>query len=326
MTEIHHQATIGPEMAGYRLDRALAEMFPEHSRASLARWIKAGEVTVDGAVALPRRRIHGGEHVRITAVTADAAPPQPQAMTLDIRHEDADLLVLCKPAGRVVHPGAGHADGTLLNALLHHDPGLAELPRAGIVHRLDKDTSGLLLVARSAAAQEALSDMLARHEVMRRYAAVVSGAVIAGGRIDAPLARHPRQRQRRAVVADGKPACTHYRIHERYRVHTLLRCWLETGRTHQIRVHMAHAGFPVLGDPVYGGKPRLPPRPDPALIQQVQGFSRQALHAEHLAFTHPITGEAMAFDAALPTDMAALVAALQHDAGTDGQRTTVHSP
>lgn len=315
MNEIRHRDEIPPELGGQRLDRVLAEMFPDYSRSRLSQWIRAGEVHLDGAAATPRQRVNGGEQVDIRAELQPEVSMRPQAMDLDIRHQDADILVLVKPAGLVVHPGAGNPDGTLLNALLHHDPALVNLPRAGIVHRLDKDTSGLMVVARSLPAHTALVAMLSRHDVERRYEAVVKGAMIAGGRVDAPLGRHPRDRLRQAVrdPGSGKHAVTHYRLRERFRAHSVLQCQLETGRTHQIRVHMAHIGHGLVGDPLYGGGLKLPRGASPGLMDALRGFSRQALHAERLAFEHPVSGAPMRFEAQRPADMLALIEALRDD-------------
>jgi 23S rRNA pseudouridine1911/1915/1917 synthase len=316
MSEVHHCARVPLEAAGRRLDQALAAMFPQYSRSRLSGWVRAGAVTVDGAVRAPKERLQGGEQIAIAARLEDEVPLVPQAIALDIRYEDEDLLVLNKPAGLVVHPGAGNADGTLQNALLHHDARMAELPRAGIVHRLDKDTSGLMVVARSLPAHTALVAMLAEHRVQRQYAAVVRGALVAGGTVDAPLGRHPVDRLRQAVREDAssKRAVTHYRLRERFRAHSLVQCNLETGRTHQIRVHMAHIQHPLVGDPVYGGHVMLPKGADPALVSTLQGFRRQALHAERLVFAHPLDGREMAFEADLPDDMQTLIQVLRDDA------------
>ncbi|SEI51168.1 23S rRNA pseudouridine(1911/1915/1917) synthase RluD [Frateuria terrea] len=316
MTVIRHQAQVPLSAAGRRFDQALAEMFPDYSRSRLAGWIKAGAVTLDGAVAPPRQLLRGGEQVRLEAELANEVESAPEAIDLAIVHEDAHLLVLDKPAGLVVHPGAGNPAGTLLNALLHHDPKLAELPRAGIVHRLDKDTSGLMVVARSLPAHTALVEMLSRHAVERQYEAAVLGTLVAGGTVDAPIGRHMGDRLRQAVrdEEDGKHAITHYRLRERFRAHSLIQCNLETGRTHQIRVHMAHIHHPLVGDPLYGGSLRLPKGATPELVAALRGFRRQALHAERLAFEHPVTGEAMAFEARRPADMEALIATLRADA------------
>ncbi|MEI7037591.1 23S rRNA pseudouridine(1911/1915/1917) synthase RluD [Fulvimonas yonginensis] len=316
MTVIRHEGQVPLSAAGRRFDQALAEMFPDYSRSRLAAWIKAGAVTLDGAVAPPRQLLRGGEQVRLQAELVTEVESAPEAIALAIVHEDEHLLVLDKPAGLVVHPGAGNPAGTLLNALLHHDPKLAELPRAGIVHRLDKDTSGLMVVARSLAAHTALVEMLSRHAVERQYEAVVVGTLVAGGTVDAPIGRHLGDRLRQAVrdQDEGKHAVTHYRLRERFRAHSLIQCNLETGRTHQIRVHMAHIHHPLVGDPLYGGSLRLPKGATPELVAALRGFRRQALHAERLAFEHPVTGEAMAFEARRPADLDALVATLRTDA------------
>ncbi|GAB3026130.1 23S rRNA pseudouridine(1911/1915/1917) synthase RluD [Oleiagrimonas citrea] len=316
MSAVQHRAQVPLDEAGRRLDQALAAMFPQYSRSRLSSWVREGAVTVDGAVVAPKQRLQGGEWVQIDARLEDEVPLAPQAIALDIRHEDDDLLVLNKPAGLVVHPGAGNADGTLQNALLHHYARLAELPRAGIVHRLDKDTSGLMVVAKTLPAHTALVAMLSRHDVQRQYAAVVRGALVAGGTVDAPLGRHPVDRLRQAVRNEdtGKRAVTHYRLRERYRAHSLIQCNLETGRTHQIRVHMAHVQHPLVGDPLYGGHLHLPKGASEHLVETLRGFRRQALHAERLAFVHPIREVEMAFEADAPEDMQNLIAALREDA------------
>jgi 23S rRNA pseudouridine1911/1915/1917 synthase len=320
MTTIRHEAVVPLSAAGRRFDQTLAEMFPDYSRSRLAAWAKAGNVTLDGAPAPPRQLLRGGERVRLAAELETEVASRPQAIGLAVVHEDEHLLVLDKPAGLVVHPGAGNPDGTLLNALLHHDPKLAELPRAGIVHRLDKDTSGLMVVARTLPAQTALVDMLSRHAVERQYEAVVAGTLVAGGMVDAPLGRHIGDRLRQAVrdEDDGKRAVTHYRLRERFRAHSLVQCNLETGRTHQIRVHMAHIHHPLVGDPLYGGGLKLPKRATPELAAALRGFRRQALHAERLSFEHPASGEPMAFQAPRPADLDALIDALRGDLAANG--------
>ena len=320
MTVIRHEAEVLLSAAGRRFDQTLAEMFPDYSRSRLTAWVKAGAVTLDGAVAPPRQLLHGGEQVRLEAELEAEVASQPEAIALTIVHEDEHVLVLDKPAGLVVHPGAGNPTGTLLNALLHHDPILAELPRAGIVHRLDKDTSGLMVVAKTLPAMTALVDMLSRHDVERQYAAVVLGTLVAGGTVDEPIGRHMGDRLRQAVrdEEDGKRAVTHYRLRERFRAHTLLQCNLETGRTHQIRVHMAHIHHPLVGDPLYGGGLRLPKRATPELTDALRGFRRQALHAERLSFTHPVSGELLSFEAAPPADFEALMVALRDDLAANG--------
>ena len=307
------RAQIPLEAAGRRIDQILAELFPEFSRSRLTAWIKAGEVRVDGRTPRPRDAVRGGETVDIHAKLETPAAMVAEPIALSLLYEDEHLLVLNKPAGLVVHPGAGNHQGTLVNALLHHDAGLASLPRAGIVHRLDKDTSGALIVARTPQAQAALTEQLAERRIHRQYEAIVNGAIIAGNSIDAPLDRHPVDRLRRAVVEDGKPAVTHYRVRERYRIHTRIECVLETGRTHQIRVHMAHIRHPLLGDPLYGGSLRLPKAASDELITTLRGFRRQALHAEKLALEHPVTGEPLDITAPAPPDLLALAAALRAD-------------
>jgi 23S rRNA pseudouridine1911/1915/1917 synthase len=290
--------TIPDTFAGRRLDQALAALLPEHSRSRLQQWIAQGAVQVDGAPASARQKVRGGEAVAVASVEQAPLADAPEAIPLDIRYEDDDLLVLDKPPGLVVHPGSGNRAGTLLNALLHHAPALAQLPRAGIVHRLDKDTSGLMVVAKSAAAQAALVRDLAAHTVTREYVALVHGDVERAVTVDAPIGRHPTHRTTMAVVAQGKPARTHVSVVERFGAATLVRCRLETGRTHQIRVHLAAIGHPLVGDPAYGSR-------------RVRGgvllFGRQALHATALRFTHPISGRGLKFACAPPADLRALV-------------------
>lgn len=301
--------------AGMRLDQALATLLPSYSRSRLQQGLKAGQLRVDGAIRRPRDPVAGGEIVSGELMLEGETVAVAQDIPLTLRHEDADLLVVDKPIGLVAHPAAGHRDGTLVNALLHRFPELADLPRAGLVHRLDKDTSGLLVVARSVRAHTALVEQLQARRIEREYLAVVDGVPVAGGTVDAPVGRHPVDRQRMAVTPGGKPAVTHYRVLRRFRVHALLRVKLETGRTHQIRVHMAHIRLPLLGDPVYGGRPRLPPAAALRCIETIQRFRRQALHAERLALTHPASGEWLEWRAELPADLAELLAVLAEDCG-----------
>lgn len=314
MTERCFRAEIPVESAGSRFDQILPRLFHGHSRAHLAGEVKVGRIRLDGRSVAPRTLVAGGEEVVWTPGDAPRLADRPEPIALAVVFEDAHLLVIDKPAGLVVHPGAGNRDGTLLNALLHHDPALASIPRAGIVHRLDKDTSGLLVVARTLPAQTALVAMLAARDIHRRYAAIVNGVPVAGGSVDAPLDRHPSDRLRRAVREGGRAAVTHYRVREKFRAHALLQCELESGRTHQIRVHMAHAGYPLVGDPLYGKGLRLPRGATPELAEVLRGFKRQALHAEHLAFAHPVTGDSLAFDAQAPRDFRDLLDALREDA------------
>ncbi len=308
-------ASVPMDAAGRRLDQALAGMFPEFSRSRLTAWIKAGDVRVDGEIALPRQIVRGGEKVVLRAELAPEVAMAPEAIALDIRYEDADVIVVNKPAGLTVHPGAGQPSGTLQNALLHHDPELAKIPRAGIVHRLDKDTSGVMVVARSLRAHTALVEQLQARDMHRQYVAIVYGSMIAGGSVDAPIGRHPRDRLRQAIVEEpaGKRAVTHYRVRERFRAHTLVECRLETGRTHQIRVHMAHVKHALVGDQTYGAGLKLPKGATPELATAMRDFRRQALHAETLEFAHPADRRAIRVEAELPSDMQALIAALRAD-------------
>ena len=313
-TETLH-APVPEHLAGRRFDQALAEMFPEFSRSRLTDWIKSGAARLGGEVVRPRESVHAGQEVVLVVERTRETEAEPEAIELTVLHEDADVLVVDKPAGLVVHPGAGNPTGTMVNALLHRDPSLAELPRAGIVHRHDKDTSGLMVVARSLRAHAALVEQLSEREVHRQYLAVVVGPMIAGGTVNAPIGRHPTDRVRQAVVAEGagKDAVTHYRVRERFRAHTLVECRLGTGRTHQIRVHMAHVKHPIVGDPLYGGSYKQPKGATPELAEALRGFRRQALHAEHLTFRHPVTGADVATHSPVPADMLALLAALRAD-------------
>lgn len=316
MRTLRHEATVPLTAAGRRFDQSLAEMFPDYSRSRLTAWVKEGKVLLDGAPVAPRHLLRGGETVVLEAELAPEVDAQPEDIALNIVHEDDDLMVVDKPVGLVVHPGAGNPAGTMLNALLHHAPSLAELPRAGIVHRLDKDTAGLMVVAKSIAAQTALVGMLSRHDVHRQYEAVVLGTMVAGGTVDEAIGRHQHDRLKqgvRDVEMGGKEAVTHYRVRERFRAHSVIQCNLETGRTHQIRVHMAHIGHPLVGDQLYGNGLRLPRGASQELIDALRGFRRQALHAEKLAFEHPITGQYLEFNSPRPADQEELIEALRAD-------------
>ncbi|SIT66698.1 ribosomal large subunit pseudouridine synthase D [Ectothiorhodosinus mongolicus] len=310
-TRIQLQTLIPEDFSGQRLDSVLAQLFSDYSRSRLQQWIQAGEVLLDGRTPRVRDKVLGGEQVLIdaaqdVAVSEDVAQPLP----LDLIYEDEHLLVIHKPAGLVVHPAVGHPQGTLVNALLHYAPELASLPRAGIVHRLDKETSGLLVVARTLRAHTDLVRQLQARSVSREYLALVQGEMISGGTVDEPIGRHPVDRKRMAVVANGREAITHYRVEQRYSGFTLLRVKLETGRTHQIRVHMAHIRYPIVGDPTYGGRLRLPAGLSEAAITQLQQLRRQALHAARLGLVHPETGEALVCEAPLPDDFAQLLPCL----------------
>ena len=304
---------IPDDLAGLRLDQALARLFPEHSRSRLTDWIRAGQVLLDARHPRPRDRVRGGEQVQVVPVMEQRAAWKPEPIRLEVVYEDAALLIVNKPAGLVVHPAPGHREGTLVNALLHHAPELVGIPRAGIVHRLDRDTTGLLTVARTPTAHSRLVSQLQARNFLREYEAVVVGRIIAGGSVAAPLGRHPVDRKRMAVRDSGKSAVTHYRVVRRFRAHTHLRVRLETGRTHQVRVHMAHLHHPVLGDPVYGGRLRYPAAATAALLAVLNGFRRQALHAGRLGLAHPVSGTFMEWKAPVPEDMKKLLEALESD-------------
>jgi 23S rRNA pseudouridine1911/1915/1917 synthase len=313
------ESLIPDDLAGQRFDQAAAVLFDEFSRSRLKIWIESGELTLAGHTAAPKTRVSGGEAIRLDAEVEAVVPVEPEAIPLTIVHEDEDLLVVDKPAGLVVHPGAGNPAGTLQNGLLAHDPALAAVPRAGIVHRLDKDTTGLLVVAKTLTAHQGLVAALERREIHRGYEAVCQGVMTGGGEVDAPIGRHPRERLRMAVIERGRRAVTHYRVIERFRAHTHVRVELETGRTHQIRVHMAHIRYPLVGDPLYGGRPRLPKSPSVALVAALREFKRQALHARRLELSHPVSGERLELESPLPHDMRALVEILRADtSGREG--------
>ena len=308
-------AEVPLEVAGQRLDQVAPQLFPDFSRSRLQSWIKLGNLQVDGKSARGKDKLNGGETLTLAAVLEQQNHWQPEPIPFDIVYEDDALIVINKQAGLVVHPAAGNRSGTLLNGLLHHCPELGQIPRAGIVHRLDKDTSGLMVVAKTLESHLALVQQLRDKEVSRIYQAVVCGLVTAGGKIDEPLGRHPVHRTKRAVShgADAREAVSHYRVLQKFRSHTLVQVTLETGRTHQIRVHMTHLGFPLVGDPVYGGRPRIPKGSSPELISYLEKFKRQALHAWQLGLTHPQTGEAMSWQADIPEDMQALLELLETD-------------
>lgn len=310
--------TVPPALSGRRLDQAIAELMPEHSRSRLQSWIKGGALLLNGKPCKPKDKVGLGDRLELDAEPEVKVTWQAETIDLDIVYEDQHLLVINKPAGLVVHPAAGHADGTLVNALLNHAPELENLPRAGIVHRLDKDTSGVMVVARSLIAHTSLVEQLQSRTMGREYEAVIVGTLTGGGTVDAPIGRHPRDRKKMAVVAGGKPAVTHYRLLERFAAHTLVRCQLESGRTHQIRVHMAHLHHPLVGDPAYGGRLRLPKGTTDDLREVLSGFSRQALHARQLTLEHPETGETMSWEVPLPDDLQLLIRALrEHADGLD---------
>lgn len=310
---IRMSAKVTLECSGQRLDQVAAQLFPSHSRSRLQNWIKDGSLTVDGKQIRPRDILYGGELLELDAELEVQGDWQAEDIKLDIVYEDHALLVINKPAGLVVHPAAGHHDGTLLNALLHHAPELAKVPRAGIVHRLDKDTTGLMVVAKTLEAQTDLVIQLQNRSVGREYECVVVGVMTAGGKVDEPIARHGHNRQKMAVVAGGKQAISHYRVISRFRAHTHVKVKLETGRTHQIRVHMSHINFPLVGDPTYGGRLRIPPGASAELLAILREFPRQALHARRLELEHPDDNRPMRWEAPLPQDMVDLLALLRAD-------------
>ena len=305
---------IPEELAGQRLDTALARLLPEHSRTRIKGWIEAGQVLVGRLPCKPRDVVTAGSRINVR-ITVEAPQPGvlPEAIPLRVVHEDDDVLVVDKPVGLVVHPGAGNPRHTLQNALLGRDPSLAQLPRAGIIHRLDKDTSGLLVVARTPEAHTSLTRQLLARTVSRDYLAVCVGAMTGGGTIDEPIGRHRTDRLRMTIRADGRPAVTHYRILERFRAHTYLSVKLETGRTHQIRLHLSHLRYPIAGDPVYGGRFAQPRGASERLLVTLRGFKRQALHAAGLAFDHPTSGARVSLRSPVPADFAELLAALRDD-------------
>jgi 23S rRNA pseudouridine1911/1915/1917 synthase len=318
-------AQVPLDLDGDRLDQVAARLFPDYSRSRLQAWIKKGELRVDGEQHRPRDKVHQGARLVIDTELAQEVEWRAQDIALEIIYEDSSILVLNKPAGLVVHPAAGHVDGTLVNALLAHAPELAQLPRAGIVHRLDMETSGIMVVARTLAAHHHLVGQLQARSVKREYCAVCIGVMTGGGTIDAPIGRHPRQRKKMAVLAaGGKPAVTHYRVTRRFGHHTRIAVNLETGRTHQIRVHMAHRHYPLVGDPVYGGRPRIPRGASEQLIAALRGFPRQALHARALGLLHPQTEEEVHFECPLPADIEDLLAVLKREDPVGAHDTTLY--
>lgn len=317
--KIQLQAQVPANLLGKRLDQALAEMFPDYSRSRIKDWILANHVKVDGEIQnKPREKLVGEEQIEIDAQLEIEVEHKAQDIDLDIVFEDEHILVINKPMNLVVHPGAGNGDGTVLNALLNHVPQIANVPRAGIVHRLDKDTTGLMVVAKTIPAQTHLVEQLQAREISREYEAVVIGTMVAGGTIDEPIGRHPTKRTNMAVRESGKPAMTHYRVKEKFRAHTYIRLKLESGRTHQIRVHMSHLRFPLVGDQAYGGRPRPPKACNQDMVDMLRSFKRQALHAVQLELSHPVTGEWLSWQAPLPDDFKALLSVLREDKAEHG--------
>lgn len=314
MKLIQQRFVIDTEQAGDRLDHALHQLLPDYSRSRIKQWIEQGFVSLNRQLCKPRQKVHPGDQVDLDVPAQKTITDEPGAVEFETLYEDDDIIVINKPAGLVVHPAAGHRDGTLVNGLLARDPRLEQLPRAGIVHRLDKDTTGVMVVARNLAAHNRLVEALQARRVSREYVALTQGVVTAGRRIETGIGRHPQNRKKMTVRDDGKPAITHFQVVRKFRHHTLIRVQLETGRTHQIRVHLAHINYPLLGDPVYGGRGRIAAGLAPALAQQIRDFGRQALHAERLSFAHPRSGEAVSFEAPLAQDFQRLLDALiEHD-------------
>lgn len=309
----NHSAVIPASLAGRRLDQALSELFAEYSRTALKTWIVEGQVKLNAQDCRPRDLVQADDLVELTATLNASDGVAPERVEFAVVHADPDLIIVDKPAGVVVHPGAGNPNHTLVNGLLYRFPELSALPRAGLIHRLDKDTSGLLVVARSAQAFQLLVEQMTAREIHRSYDAIVNGVMVAGGTVEAAIGRDPVHRTRMRVVDEGREAVTHHRVIRRYRAHSHLEVHLETGRTHQIRVHMLHLGYPIVGDTTYGGRRKMPRNADPALTEALSALKRQALHAKRLAFVHPISGEDLRFESALPAELLALLAALGED-------------
>ncbi|EPJ46208.1 MAG: pseudouridine synthase [Osedax symbiont Rs1] len=311
---IELESRVPSEYTGKRFDQIVALLFPEYSRSRLTAWIKDGAILVDGKQLKPREKLYGGEKIMIEAVLEDMESHEGEDMPLDIVYEDDDIMVINKPAGLVVHPAVGHRNGTLLNGLLYHCPAIAQVPRAGIVHRLDMDTTGLMVVAKTIQAQLDLVGQLQDRSMGREYEAITNGVMTGGGCVEEPMGRHGTNRLKMAVVSMGKEAVTHYRLLEKFRAHSHIRLKLETGRTHQIRVHMAHINYPLLGDQTYGGRARLPKGIEEETIEALRGFKRQALHAKKLELWHPGTGEQVSWEIPLPEDFENLLDVLKNDA------------
>lgn len=312
--EVKQTILVTDEQAGQRIDQVLSQLLPDYSRSKIKQWVLDGQVQLNQAPTQNKKKLQAGDVIDIKVETSPTEGTVAQAIPLNIVHEDESLLIIHKPAGMVVHPGAGNPDGTLVNALCHHDPALGHLPRAGLIHRLDKDTSGLLIVAKTLGCHTHLVQAMQARLIERHYQCIVNGVMIAGGTIESKIERHPRQRTKMAVSDEGKDAVTHYTIHQKFRAHTHLDVKLDTGRTHQIRVHMQHLRHPILGDPTYGGRPHFPPACSAELKATLQAFKRQALHAYQIALQHPITGERCQWTVDLPADMQALRDALAQDA------------
>jgi 23S rRNA pseudouridine1911/1915/1917 synthase len=314
MKLIQQQFKVEAEYSGYRLDQALSGLMPDYSRSKIQEWIQQGFIFLNRQSCKPKQRVYGGDLIDLDIPSVAKLDDQPEDIEFQILHRDDDVIVINKPANLVVHPAAGHNSGTLVNGLLNIDPDLEQLPRAGIVHRLDKDTTGVMVVARTLKAHASLVDQLQCREVKREYIAITQGVVTAGRTIEAGIARHPQNRKKMSVQKHGKTAITHFQVARKFAHHSLIDVQLETGRTHQIRVHMAYINYPLLGDPVYGGRPRIPAGINPQLASQLKEFRRQALHARRLSFRHPGSGEPVSFEAAIPQDFQIMLQALSESA------------
>jgi len=320
MPEFPSKVQVPESLSGQRLDVVLAEMFPDYSRSRLKQWIQEGQVLLEGQQVKPKIKVFTDQELQLNIEPIESNEEcLPEDIPLDIAYEDDALIVVNKPAGLVVHPAAGNRQGTLQNALLFYDERLATVPRAGIVHRLDKDTTGLMVVARNLVSHKYLVEQIMQRQMQREYQALVHGVLTGGGTVDQPIGRHSHDRVRMTVREDGKPAVSHYRVLARFRAHTHIHVKLETGRTHQIRVHMQHLRHPVVGDPIYVDRPRIPAEADKDFVERLRKMERQALHAWRLSLAHPDTGEAMTWEAALPDDMQCLIAAMQKDLETHGK-------
>ena len=320
MPEFPSKVQVPESLSGQRLDVVLAEMFPDYSRSRLKQWIQEGQVLLEGQQVKPKIKVFTDQELQLNIAPIESNEEcLPEDIPLDIAYEDDALIVINKPAGLVVHPAAGNRQGTLQNALLFYDERLATVPRAGIVHRLDKDTTGLMVVARNLVSHKYLVEQIMQRQMQREYQALVHGVLTGGGTVDQPIGRHSHDRVRMTVREDGKPAVSHYRVLARFRAHTHIHVKLETGRTHQIRVHMQHLRHPVVGDPIYVDRPRIPAEADKDFVERLRKMERQALHAWRLSLAHPDTGEAMTWEAALPDDMQCLIAAMQKDLETHGK-------
>ena len=298
---------IPERMTGDRLDAALSEMLPDYSRSKITAWIKSGDALINNKAFKPKDKVNGSQVVMLSLNKKQNNDWSAENIALNIVFEDEDIIIINKPFGLVTHPGAGNWNGTLANALLYYDPKLSKLDRAGIVHRLDKNTSGLMVIARNEKSQKYLVEQLQSHSVVREYSAIVYGHMISGGSVNDPIGRDPKDRIKQAVSSNGKDATTHYRVIDRFKSHTHVKAILETGRTHQIRVHLSHIGYPLLGDPMYGGRVRFPKKASEILKESLLGFKRQALHSKKLTLNHPSTGELMSWKAPLPDDMLELL-------------------